>query len=190
MLWRMATIRSIITRWLFAWAAVRAAGEVTAETMTGEIPSGTREHPQVRFEPVDVDARKVLYTGIGVVVGMAVITALVFPVYRYFEWQRAREAQTLPASAGYTPVPPEPRLQQDPRRDLDSYNRYQEERLEAYQWIDRSRHVVSIPIERAMELTLQRGIAPRKAPAGNVYFNPREGSRLTGFENKVEPEPR
>src|SRR6478609_8846612 len=186
----MATIRSLITRWLFAGAAARAIGEVAAEAMRGEIESGPRRHPDVRYEPVDVDARKVLYTGIGVVVGMAVITALVFPVYRYFEWMRARNAQTLPASRGYTQVPPQPRLQQDPRRDLDSYNRYEQGRLEGYHWIDRAHGVVSIPIQRAMELTLQRGIPPRKAPPGNVYFNPHEGSRLTGFENKVEPQPR
>jgi len=47
--------------------------------------------------------------------------------------------------------------------------------------------VVSIPIERAIQLTLERGIAPTKAPPGNLYFNPQEGSRNTGFEDKVDP---
>lgn len=178
----MGKIKSLINRWLDAGAPAR--------TISGDSPESPHTHPRVRFEPVDVDAPKVLYTGIGVVVGMLVITLLVLPFYSYLESYRARHAQTLPSSAGRTQIPPEPRLQQNPRGDLDSFRRYEDGRLNSYHWVDRSKGAVSIPIERAMQLTLDRGIPPRPAPPGNVYFNPHEGSRLTGFENKVEPQPR
>src|SRR4051812_11143276 len=143
-------------------------------------------NPGVRYEPVDVQAWKVLYTGAGVVLGMLLITALVYPVYQYLETKRARQTQILPASGGYTQVPPEPRLQQDPRRDLQTFRTREAVRLQTYGWLDRARGVVSNPIERAIQLTLERGIAPIKAPPGNLYFNPQEGSRNTGFEDKVE----
>jgi len=175
----MGRIRSLISRWL-------VAGEAGREVSNEPPPV----HPRVRFEPVDVDAPKVFYTGIGVVVGMLLITLLVLPFYRYLESYRAAHSVTLPSSAGRTQVPPEPRLQQNPRRDLEGLRRYENGRLESYNWTDRANNAVSIPIERAMQLTLQRGIPPRPAPPGNVYFNPHEGNRLTGFENKVEPQPR
>jgi hypothetical protein len=49
---------------------------------------------------------------------------------------------------------------------------------------------VTIPIERAMDLLVQRGIPPQKAPPPNMFYQPRAGTRLTGLEGKVEPEPR
>lgn len=186
----MAKIRNWLPGWLFGGAVGQVLSEMAERAIAEDAPEPPHVHPRVRFEPVDVDAPKVFYTGIGVVVGMLLITLLVFPFYKYLESYRAGHASTLPSSAGRTQVPPEPRLQQNPRRDLESLRRYEDGRLNSYGWMDRSKGLVSVPIDRAMQLTLQRGIAPRPAPPGNVYFNPHEGNRLTGFENKVEPQPR
>jgi hypothetical protein len=182
----MGKIRALIT-WLLEGTA-QAMSDISSNAR--DDPRPPHVHPQVRFEPVDVDATKVFYTGVGVVVAMLVLTALVYPVYSYLESYRARHSVTLPSRAGRTQLPPQPRLQQNPRRDLESFRAYEDGRLNSYGWIDRSKGVVSMPIDHAMQLTLQRGIPPRPAPPGNVYFNPHEGNRLTGFEEKVEPPPR
>jgi hypothetical protein len=181
----MGKIRSWITRWLFAGAVAQGAADVVTEPAP---PEGRPEHRDVRFEPVDVDARKVLYTGIGVVVGMGLITLSVLPFYKYFEASRARNAQVLPSSAGYSQVPPEPRLQSDPRRDLGMLRLYEDGRLSGYGWVDKAHGLVTLPIERAMELVVQRGIPAQKAPPGNTYFNPHEGSRETGFDSASKGE--
>ena len=59
---------------------------------------------------------------------------------------------------------PEPRLQVNPRRDLETYLRAQQRLLESVGWVDRDAGVVRIPIERAAEQLLARGF-PVRAPA-------------------------
>jgi len=54
--------------------------------------------------------------------------------------------------------PPAPRLQIDPRQDLDALRVSETSRLSSYGWIDRNDGVVRIPIEQAMQLTAQRGL--------------------------------
>src|SRR5438045_6185011 len=102
----MGKIRSFIKR---------GPARATEGTAADPGPLEELRNPAVRYEGVDVQARNVLYTGAGVVLGMLLITALVYPVYKFLEIKRARETQILPSSGGYTQVPPEPRLQQDPR---------------------------------------------------------------------------
>jgi hypothetical protein len=61
--------------------------------------------------------------------------------------------------------------------------------LHKYNWIDKKSGTVSIPIDKAMEIVAREGIAPQTG-SGFTYYNPQAGSRRTGFEGKVEPEPR
>jgi hypothetical protein len=73
-------------------------------------------------------------------------------------------AETRPAA------PPEPRLQVDPRRDMEAVRREESEALRGFGWVDRDAGIARIPIERAMELLAGRGsrgeaIAPAP-PAG------------------------
>jgi hypothetical protein len=53
---------------------------------------------------------------------------------------------------------PAPLLQQTPARDLREYQRTIRDQLDTYGWIDRPQGVVHIPIERAIELTAERGL--------------------------------
>jgi hypothetical protein len=54
------------------------------------------------------------------------------------------------------PVPPEPRLETDPREDFQEYLRKQQETLKSYGWTSRSEGKVRIPIDRAMGLVIER----------------------------------
>ncbi len=62
--------------------------------------------------------------------------------------------------------------------------------MNSYRWVDRANGVVSIPIDRAIQIVAQRGIPPQPAPNNMTYFDPQVGTRRTGFEGKVAPEPR
>jgi hypothetical protein len=63
------------------------------------------------------------------------------------------------------PTPPAPRLEAEPGQTLDAYRAAQQQQLNSYGWVDRSAGVVRIPIDRAMDLTVQRGLPSRPAPS-------------------------
>ena len=58
-----------------------------------------------------------------------------------------------------------PRLQPQPFKDVYLLRQGQNDRLDSYGWVDKEAGVVHIPIDRAMELTLQHGL-PVRAEAG------------------------
>jgi len=51
-----------------------------------------------------------------------------------------------------------PQLQISPRSDLRYFRAQEDKQLTNYAWVDRSAGVVRVPIERAMELVLTRGL--------------------------------
>ena len=53
-------------------------------------------------------------------------------------------------------VPPAPRLQDVPSKDIEEHRAIQGRLLGDYEWIDREQGIVRIPIERAMELVAER----------------------------------
>jgi hypothetical protein len=58
------------------------------------------------------------------------------------------------------PLPeyPAPRLQPDPAEDFRRFQAAEMRQLESSGWVDRSRHIVHIPIERSMQLIAAEGI--------------------------------
>jgi hypothetical protein len=57
---------------------------------------------------------------------------------------------------------PLPHLEETPGLQLGAIRRREERELQSYGWIDRDRGVVRIPIERAMQLLLERRNPPRE----------------------------
>ena len=60
---------------------------------------------------------------------------------------------------------PDPRLEEDERGQLDNTRTKEEQELYSYGWVDQKAGTVRIPIERAMDLLVQRGL-PVRAQAG------------------------
>ncbi len=60
-------------------------------------------------------------------------------------------------------LPPGPRLQIAPAKDLDDVRAAEDSVLYNYGWVVRDAGVVRIPIERAIELVVQRGLPVRSA---------------------------
>lgn len=148
-------------------------------------------HPDVLFEPSDIDARHIVLIASGIVVTAAVIVSLMYFFFTFLAHRRASlSPPPLPMNLHGDAIPPEPRIQASPSRDLRDLRVYEDAVLEKYAWIDKSRGRVGIPIDRAMALIAQRGIPPQKAPDSLKLFDPRAGTKQTGFEGKVEPEPR
>jgi hypothetical protein len=57
-----------------------------------------------------------------------------------------------------------PRLQTDPARDVTELRRAEVQQLSSYGWADRDRERVHIPIDRAMDLTVVRGLPGWRKP--------------------------
>ena len=66
---------------------------------------------------------------------------------------------------------PEPRLEDDERTELYNFRYTEEQKLNSYGWVDQNAGTVHIPIERAIELTAQRGF-PTTPQAGTMPLSP------------------
>ena len=120
------------------------------------------EH-RVHRETSDIDLGGVLRFAIGLVAAGVVIHVLVWFLYAYFRREAARPmpAEFPLATTALRRLPPEPRLQTDPRDDLANMRLAEERILMSYGWVDRNAGIVRIPIDEAMTLTIARGLPSR-----------------------------
>ena len=125
-------------------------------------------HPAspLHHEASDVDIGGVLGFAIGLVMTGAATFGLVAWLYVHFEHEAARPAplQYPLAESSMRRLPPQPRLQSDPRDDLENLRQAEDHVLDTYGWVDRNAGIVRIPIDRAMQLTVERGLPVRPAP--------------------------
>ncbi len=70
------------------------------------------------------------------------------------EAERSRPRNPLASTVSQ--VPPEPRLQALPIADLQTLREAEDRRLGSYAWVDREAGVARIPIERAIDLLLEK----------------------------------
>jgi hypothetical protein len=125
---------------------------------------GRTESARAHHESTDVDLRGVLMFAAGLVVVAIAIHLLVWVMFRFFEAREARQAvieYPLAATEGNR-LPPEPRLQTNPRQDLLDLRAEEDRILHSYGWVDRNAGIVRIPIEEAMRVTVQRGLPARE----------------------------
>jgi hypothetical protein len=127
--------------------------------------AGSPDTPEIHHESSDVNVRGVFAFAIGLLVTGIIIHLLVWVLFQYFT---AREGHAAPpafplAVTKETRVPPEPRLQTNPRQDLADLRAREDQVLSSYGWVDRNAGVVRIPIDQAIKLTLERGLPARQA---------------------------
>lgn len=112
----------------------------------------------VAREKKDFDLRVIVWTAvITVLVAVGVHIGLRYLQLNYNR-QAAQQDPQLPPTAAARETPPGPDLRPTPIRDLHHFRREQQAQLEGYAWGDDKREQVHIPIERAMELLVERGL--------------------------------
>lgn len=121
----------------------------------------------VRHERSDVNVRAILSVGAGLAAVTMVMAGLVWLLVLLLARSNADTApREFPLAATYEQrLPPEPRLQTNPREDLQTLRQAEERLLRTYGWVDKDSGVVRIPIDEAMRLTLERGL-PSRSPEG------------------------
>lgn len=120
--------------------------------------------PGAEYEHTDIDPGIGYRFGIWLAVSMMIGASIVYGTYAWLESRRDAQdlaARRYPLAQGVVQQPPAPRLQTQPFKDVMQLKTEQRAQLHSYGWIDKANGVVHIPIERAMALTLQRGLPAR-----------------------------
>lgn len=120
------------------------------------------EHPRRGYEDSDVSVGRLFAFAAGVValIVLGVVGSAV--VFHFFVRQQPLGPPASPFE-DVRAVPPEPRLQTTAPLDLKRYRDDEDKTLEEYGWVDSHAGTVRIPIERAMDLLLQKGYPLRES---------------------------
>lgn len=115
------------------------------------------------YELRDVNFRPVILAALGLTV---VVVLVVLGMWVLYGSLAAREARRTPpanplAAENARELPPFPRLQTEPIDDLHRLREAEDRILTTYDWADKKKRVVRIPIKRAMDLLVARGIQPK-----------------------------
>lgn len=135
-------------------------------------------HPEhAAYEHEDLTARSVF----SFLIGLAVMGVLVFVFLKVMigvleSYNRAHQpvqnplvakvpGDTREVAPGSIDKFPKPQLEEDEIHELRKVRDAEEEKLYTYGWVDQSAGTVHIPIERAMQLIVERGL-PTQVKAG------------------------
>ncbi len=127
-----------------------------------------RTTEQAGSDPVarhrDVNIRGVLSFAFWLAIGMIASGAAMFVLFRVLEKrERAMDRKLSPMiAASLARTPPEPRLEPYPLAPRAKLRAEEEQILTTYAWVDKNRGLVRLPIDRAMELLVRRGLPPAK----------------------------
>ena len=124
--------------------------------------------PGAAYEHTDIAPGVAYNFAIWLFVAMIVSGAIVYGTFWFLEGRSESmdtAARTYPLAVGQSPEPPAPRLQAQPFKDIYELKGAQLGALHSYGYVDKANGVVHIPIERAMELTVQRGLPVREGGA-------------------------
>jgi hypothetical protein len=120
------------------------------------------------YERRDASASSLVHFAVGLAVLLVVVWVGMLWVRNFLA--KVQEKDLGVAVTPYEqdrPLPPLPRLQVEPVEDLVQVQTQQRDALKTYGWVDRANGVVRIPINRAMDLLLERATLPVRpnAPA-------------------------
>ena len=141
------------------------------------------------YERSDIGIAGVVYFLIGLAVAAVIVHFVVAGLYKFLEnrsearqravsplvTNAARDTRTLPPEyktdaegADYEKYLqknfPEPQLETNERTELNKIRLREEETLSTYDYVDKNAGTVRIPIDRAMDILVQRGLPARMNP--------------------------
>jgi len=141
--------------------------------------TSAKSAPHGGYERSDASPRGLLYFALLMAAILAAASFSLIWLFKYF--QKAGNPGSFVAAPFATerPMPPPPRIQPNPSADLREYYLTQERLLNSYGWIDRQNGIVRLPIDRAMELLLERGLPTRPASTPETGTAFQEGNAST-----------
>jgi hypothetical protein len=126
--------------------------------------------PGAKYEHTDIDASIGYKFGLWLAVSIVISTGIVYGIFWFFQGQEQSAnalAQKYPLAVGQQRQAPAPNLQNQPFKDIYMLRQTEADKLGTYGWVDKEGGVTRVPIDRAMELMLERGF-PARAEGGNA----------------------
>ncbi len=120
--------------------------------------------PGAKYEHTDIDTAVGYKFALWLAVAMALSVAIVYGTFLFFENQTQTAdavAQKYPLAVGQAKTPPAPNLQTQPFKDVYLLRKGEAEKLGSYGWVDKDGGIARIPIDRAMDVMIERGFAAR-----------------------------
>jgi hypothetical protein len=118
-------------------------------------------HETYSHETTDASVRPIVLTGVALAIVAAIVLGISVGLFRFFV-ERPAQAPPNPMAAENPQLPPAPHIEDHPSSELEQLRQSEDQTLTTYGWVDRKAGTVRIPIDRAMELQLQRGFPVRK----------------------------
>ena len=158
--------------------------------MSTETHETNNAHGHGDFERRDLGAKGILYFLAGLVAMILLISLFLVGMFKVLDRREKTQQPALsplitnaPADAR-TIAPnypekafPDPRLETDERGQLNKIRMDEEQTLASYGWVDEKAGTVRIPIERAMDLVVQRGLPTRSRDAAAQPSATKKGSK-------------
>lgn len=125
---------------------------------------------QVAWERKDINIFQVSAFGIGLLLSCLVV---VFAVWGLFNFMFAQEEKKNIGTATELmrkerpALPPEPRLQGNPKQEIKDLRADETTILTSYGWLDPAKGTVRIPIDEAIDLVAKKGLPSKPSPAGS-----------------------
>lgn len=136
--------------------------KVVIDPFVGPEKGSRVRHPDVSFDPRDMDHKSVFAFLIALAAGGLLVHVVIWGVFRYMgRPQFAGHATTNPIMTSKEQLQeiggdpalafPPPTLQPDPVADLNKFRAAQEEWMNTYGWIDPKAATIHVPIEIAID---------------------------------------
>lgn len=118
--------------------------------------------PRGGYEKSDLRSKPIVVFGAVLAVVMVLAFVAAYGMIHILGWWERPRLETPASPLATRTVPPEPRLQVEAPKDLRSLQAAEQEVLTTYAWVSKEAGIARIPIERAMQLVLERGLPPAK----------------------------
>jgi hypothetical protein len=168
--------------------------------MTDDLKPGTPPN-NAGFEHQDLQVSGILYFLLSLVVATVLTALFMVGIYKFLDKrERANQSPVSPLIAN-APKPelntraeyehyaekafPNPRLETDERNQLNQIRTREDGLLDSYGWVDEQAGTVRIPIERAMDLLVQRGLPVRSQGASDVAATETVGTTHQSREARI-----
>jgi hypothetical protein len=126
------------------------------------------------YEKTDASPRSLVHFALTMAAILVATCLALIWLFKHFQKTQNPGSVVAAPFAAERPLPSPPRIQANPGADMQSYSESQQNLLNTYGWIDRQNGVVRMPIDRAMELLLERGLPTRSA--GTPEASPEKGN--------------
>ena len=126
--------------------------------------------PGAKYEHTDIDVNVGYKFGLWLAISMLISVGIVTGTFYFFEGQAKSAnalAQKYPLAVGQRREPPAPNLQTQPFKDIYMLRLGEAAKLSSYGWIDKAGGITRLPIDRAIEVMLQKGF-PARAEGGDA----------------------